>query len=101
MAHKSIHARTMTMPLSLLLLSAALILGGCASSTQLITNEKASETVKAKSFKNYKEVLLIPPKEDPRKLVPRVVSGIEGMTPPSRSTAARERPSSSAPMAGC
>jgi serine protease Do len=79
MAHKSIHARTMTMPLSLLLLSAALILGGCASSTQLITNEKASETVKAKSFKNYKEVLLIPPKEDPRKLVPRVVSEIEGM----------------------
>lgn len=55
------------------------VLGGCASSTQLITNEKASDTIKAKSFKAYREVLLIPPKDDPRQLVPRIVKEIEGM----------------------
>lgn len=65
--------------LSLWLLAAAVFLGGCASSTQLITNEKASDAVKAKSFKNYREVLLIPPKEDPRQLVPRIVREIEEM----------------------
>jgi S1-C subfamily serine protease len=54
-------------------------LAGCASSTRLVTNDKPSETVKAKGFKSYKEVLFIPPKEDPRQVVPRVVHEIEGM----------------------
>eukprot|EP01036_Dinobryon_divergens_P047236 gene47236-63292_t len=63
----------------LLLLAMAGLLGGCAASTQLITNDQASEAVKGKSFSTYKEVLLLPPKEDPRNVVPRVVSGIEGM----------------------
>lgn len=58
---------------------AIVLLAGCAASTQLITNDKPSEAVKAKSFKSYREVLLIPPKEDPRKVVPRVVSEIEAM----------------------
>lgn len=60
-------------------LSVAVLVGGCAASTQLITNDKASDAVKAKSFKSYREVLLIPPKEDPRHLVARVVSDIEDM----------------------
>ncbi len=64
--------------LPLLLLTAAL-LGGCAASTQLVTNQRASDAVKAKSFKAYREVLLIPPKDDPRALVPRMVSEIESM----------------------
>lgn len=57
-----------------LLLAAALM--GCASSTVRITNDKTSDAVKAKSFKSYKEVLLLPPKEDPRQVVPRVVQEI-------------------------
>jgi hypothetical protein len=62
-----------------MLLMAALGLAGCASSTKLYTNDKMSDTVKAKSFKAYKEVLLFPPKEDPRTIVPRVVSEISAM----------------------
>lgn len=61
------------------LLLAATLLAGCAASTQLVTNEKASAEVKGRSYKSYKEVLLIPPKEDPRQLVPRVVREIEAM----------------------
>jgi serine protease Do len=64
---------------SIAMLALALLLGGCAASTQLITNEKPSDAVKAKSFKSYREVLLIPPKEDPRAMVPRVVREIEGL----------------------
>ncbi|WP_077037643.1 S1C family serine protease [Pelomonas sp. KK5] len=60
-------------------LAAAALLAGCASSTMLVTNTKASDAVKAKSFKSYKEVLLIPPKQDPRKLVPRVAQEIGAM----------------------
>lgn len=60
-------------------LCVAALLAGCAASTQLITNDKASEAVKAKGYRAYREVLLMPPKEDPRKVVPRVVSGIEAM----------------------
>jgi S1-C subfamily serine protease len=61
------------------LLLSALVLGGCAASTQLMTNPKASDAVKAKSFKSYKEVLLLPPKEDPRSMVPRVAAEIKSM----------------------
>lgn len=70
----------LTRLLHALLLAAALaLLGGCAASTQLVTNTKASDAVKAKSFKSYREVLFLPPKEDPRKIVPRVVAEIEQM----------------------
>ena len=55
------------------------LLAGCAASTQLITNDKVSDAVKTKSFKTYKEVLFLPPKEDPRAVVPRVVAEIERM----------------------
>lgn len=57
----------------------AALLGGCASSTQTFTNTKASDAVKAKSFSSYKEVLFVPPKEDPRQVVPRVVKEIESL----------------------
>ncbi|QPF72795.1 trypsin-like peptidase domain-containing protein [Roseateles sp. DAIF2] len=68
--------------MSMRALHALLLVGaltGCASSSQLYTNDKQSETLKSKSFKAYREVLLIPPKEDPRKLIPRVTQEIEGM----------------------
>ena len=58
-------------------LSVVALLGGCSASTQLVTNDKASDVVKAKSYKSYHEVLLIPPKDDPRHVVPRVASEIE------------------------
>lgn len=60
-------------------LAAIVGLAGCASSTVLVTNDKASESIKAKSFKTYREVLLVPPKDDPRAMVPRVVREIETM----------------------
>lgn len=64
---------------SLAALSVAALLAACSASTQLITNDKPSEIVKAKSFKVYREVILIPPKDDPRHIVPRVASDIEAM----------------------
>jgi serine protease Do len=60
-------------------LSVAALLAACSASTQLVTNDKASEVVKAKSFKAYREVILIPPKDDPRHIVPRVAGDIEAM----------------------
>lgn len=66
-------------PLLCLALAAAALLSGCAASTQLIANDKASDTVKAKSFKAYKEILFIPPKEDKRAVVARVVPELERM----------------------
>jgi starvation-inducible outer membrane lipoprotein len=41
-----------------LIVTMALILAGCAASTQVVRNEHVSKDVKSKS---YKEVLLIPP----------------------------------------
>ncbi|MEO5844255.1 MAG: serine protease [Caldimonas sp.] len=64
---------------SITALSLAASLAACSASTQLITNDKPSEAVKAKSFKVYREVILIPPKDDPRRIVPRVASDIEAM----------------------
>ncbi len=61
------------------LLTLALCLTGCMSSTRLVTPDKVSDTLKAKSFKAYREVLLIPPKEDPRQLVPRITREIESL----------------------
>lgn len=65
--------------LAALLASLALLLGGCAASTQLVHNDKASAEVKARSFKSYKEVLLIPPPQDPRNIVPRAKAEFEAM----------------------
>ncbi len=56
-----------------------LLLQGCAASTQLIHNDKASDAVKTRSFKSYKHVVLIPPKEDPRNVVPRAVAEFKAM----------------------
>lgn len=61
------------------LLAVAWLFAGCAASTQLVTNDKASESVKARSYKSYKEVLFVPPKEDKRNVTPRIVSEIERM----------------------
>ncbi|HUP05694.1 MAG TPA: serine protease [Caldimonas sp.] len=58
-------------------LAAVAMLSACASSTRLITNDKPSEAVKAKGYGSYHEVLFIPPKDDPRQIVPRVVHDIE------------------------
>lgn len=62
-----------------LVAAAALLLGGCAASTQLVHNNKASAEVRARSYKSYKEVLLIPPAKDDRNVVPRVKAGLEAM----------------------
>lgn len=45
----------------------------------MIVNDKASPELKAKSYRDYKEILFIPPKEDPRNVVPRTVQALEGM----------------------
>lgn len=55
------------------------LLVGCTSSTQLVVNDKASAAVKARSFKSYREVLLLPPKDDPRQVVPRAVGELQAM----------------------
>ena len=65
--------------LSAAAIAAALVLAACTASTRLVTNERVSDTVKAKSFKAYREVLFIPPREDKREVVPRVVREIERM----------------------
>jgi S1-C subfamily serine protease len=55
------------------------MLAGCASATRVLTNEKQSEAVKGKSFKAYHEVLFVPPKADPRNVVPRIVQELTAM----------------------
>lgn len=60
-------------------MAGVLTLGGCTAATQLVQNDNVSVDVKAKSYKSYKEVLFIPPKTDPRNVVPRVVAELEGM----------------------
>lgn len=62
-----------------LMMASTVLLQGCVAATQLVQNDKASEEVKARSYKSYKQVLLIPPKEDPRNVVPRTVSELENM----------------------
>lgn len=64
---------------SLLAALAASLLGGCVASTVVVRNDQASDEVKAKGASSYKEVFLIPPKEDPRNVVPKVAAGIEDM----------------------
>jgi S1-C subfamily serine protease len=53
------------------------LLGGCTASTQIFRNDKAD--VKPKNYHDYKEVYFIPPKEDPRHIVPRVVDEFKGL----------------------
>jgi serine protease Do len=57
----------------------AALLQGCAASTHLITNTNASAELKAKGYSSYKEILLVPPKEDKREVTPKVVAGLESM----------------------
>ena len=57
----------------------AVLLPGCVSQTLLVKNEKASAEVKARGYGDYKQVLFIPPKEDPRQVTPRAVKELETM----------------------
>lgn len=61
------------------LIAVVVVLQACAASTRVVHNDKASAEVKAKSYKDFKEVWLIPPKDDPRAVVPRTVQALEGM----------------------
>lgn len=58
-------------------LIATACLGGCLSSTRIVVNDKTSDIVKAKPASAYREVLLLPPKEDGRKVAPIVAEEIE------------------------
>jgi hypothetical protein len=61
LAHESILDGSAVVAWQLLVLAMVLsLLGGCAASTRTIVNEKASAEVKAKSFKDDKEILFIP-----------------------------------------
>lgn len=55
------------------------LMQGCVSQTLLVKNEKASAEVKARGYGDYKQVLFIPPKEDPRQVTPRAVKELETM----------------------
>lgn len=57
---------------SLQMLLLVMLLGGCVSATKVVRNEQAE-------IKNYEFAYFIPPKEDPREIVPRFVSELEGM----------------------
>jgi serine protease Do len=61
------------------MLSLAMALGGCASSTQLLFNEKASAEIKSKSYKDYTDILFIAPREDSRKIAPRTMQALESL----------------------
>ena len=56
-----------------------LALSGCVASTQLVKNDHVSAGVSAKGLKSYKEILFIPPKSDPRNVVPRAVSELQSL----------------------
>jgi serine protease Do len=70
----------MTRTFTALLVTAA-VLAGCATAPPpvLVNNTRLSEAVKARSFKSYREVLLVPPRSDPRQIGPRLKSQIEAM----------------------
>ena len=65
------HSRTIRIALCS---AAALVLGACASSTQIVRNDHLSADSKGHK---YHEILLIPPKTDPRNVVPRLVAALE------------------------
>lgn len=73
----------MTLPrrtlLTLVPAAATAALAGCAARTVLVENPRVSAAVKARSFKSYKEVLFVPPPQDPRLVVPRMVKAFEDM----------------------
>jgi serine protease Do len=56
-----------------------LALSACVASTQLVKNDHVSADVSAKGLKSYKEILFIPPKNDPRNVVPRAVSELQSL----------------------
>ncbi len=55
------------------------LLQGCAASTQVIQNPNPTDGAKSRNYKSYTEVMLIPPKEDPRNVVPRAVTELQSM----------------------
>lgn len=58
----------------------ATLLAGCATPPpQLVSNSRLSDAVKARSFKSYREVLLVPPKADPLRLGARLKTEIEAL----------------------
>lgn len=61
------------------LLVVALLLGGCAAPPQLVTNPRLTETTRAKSFRAYKEVLLVTPRTDAGRLGSRLKADLEGL----------------------
>lgn len=70
----------MTRTLTALLVTGAL-LAGCATAPPpvLVNNPRVSDAVKARSFKSYREILLVPPRTDPRGLAPRLKTEIEAL----------------------
>jgi S1-C subfamily serine protease len=82
-------------PLLLAATASMLPLGGCVATkprpTALVNNTRLSDTLKARSFKSYKEVLLVPPLNDPRGLGGRLKTELEALGYPVRLMPA-ERP---------
>lgn len=70
----------MTRTLTALFVTGAL-LTGCATAPppMLVQNTRLSDAVKARSFKSYREVMLVPPRSDPRSLGPRLKTEIEAL----------------------
>jgi len=55
----------------------AVALGGCAAPPQLVMNNQLSDATRAKSFRVYREVLLVPPRADGAGLAQRLKADIE------------------------
>jgi serine protease Do len=70
----------MTRALTCLIVTCAL-LAACVTAPPpvLLPNSRLAEAVKARSFKSYREVLLVPPRADPRGLGPRLKTEIESL----------------------
>jgi len=56
----------------------AMIFCGC-SSTVLVNNSHASKEMRAKNYKDYKEVLLLAPQEDKRNVIPKVAQELRDL----------------------
>ncbi|MFZ5602352.1 MAG: hypothetical protein ACOY7J_07865, partial [Pseudomonadota bacterium] len=61
----------------LLLLPVLFWLAACATSTQIIHNEKAS--VQQADYRRYNTVYFIKPKSDPRNVAPRIIDEFRAM----------------------
>lgn len=75
MAHPFLNVRKRC--ISLAIATICIFLTGCVASTVIVRNDKLSKETNSKDFSSYKEILFLPPKEDPRKVVPKVVTGLE------------------------